>query len=133
MAAIEHITITCNDLPRCKEFYDLLMEKLGMRRFLEQNVVVGYIAPNGFRFFISQADDDPKNKTFDSYSAGLHHLSFKAESRQQVDELGEFLKANGVEIIEGPKLYPHYDKNYYAVFFRDPNGIKLEMTHLPFE
>ena len=61
---------------------------------------------------------------------GLHHLAFEADSRAAVDERARWLRERGVEIESGPQEYD-YLPGYYAVFFYDPDGIKLEILHAP--
>ena len=59
----------------------------------------------------------------------LHHLAFKAESRVEVDRLYSKLKQIGATIVSEPKEYPEYTpKYYYAVFFKDLEGIKYEIV-----
>ena len=61
---------------------------------------------------------------------GLHHIAFEVASRSAVDERTEWLRANGAEIESGPQAY-WYQAGYYAVFFYDPDGLKLELVHVP--
>ena len=65
----------------------------------------------------------------DRYAPGLHHLAFNAESREDVDGLYSFLREMGADILDPPRVY--YEPDYYAVFFADPDGIKLEFAHTP--
>ena len=66
----------------------------------------------------------------DRYRVGLHHIAFEAWSRSMVDERADWLRAQGATIESGPAVYT-YIPGYYAVFFYDPDGIKLELVHLP--
>ena len=66
----------------------------------------------------------------DRYSVGLHHLALEASSRAAVDERAAWLRRTGAEIESGPQEYA-YSLGYYAVFFYDPDGIKLEIVHVP--
>ncbi|MGH2980815.1 MAG: VOC family protein, partial [Solirubrobacterales bacterium] len=66
----------------------------------------------------------------DRYALGLHHLAFEAPSRKVVDEAARWLRDQGAEIEGGPGER-HYTPGYYAVFFFDPDGIKLEVVHRP--
>ena len=68
--------------------------------------------------------------THDRYAVGLHHLAFEAFSRSVVDERADWLRANGAEIESEPQDYT-YSPGYYAVFFFDPDGMKLEIVHVP--
>ena len=61
---------------------------------------------------------------------GLHHLALEAPSRYVVDERADWLQARGAVIESGPEEYA-YMPGYYAVFFYDPDGIKLEIVHVP--
>jgi glyoxylase I family protein len=65
---------------------------------------------------------------YDRYSIGLHHLAFRARSRRRVNESARWLEQNGAEIESGPETYD-YTPGYYAVFFYDPDGLKLEIVH----
>jgi catechol 2,3-dioxygenase-like lactoylglutathione lyase family enzyme len=58
----------------------------------------------------------------------LHHLAFKAESRTELDEIALKLKALEVNIVAGPAFFPEHGDQYYAVFFKDPDGIKYEIV-----
>jgi len=58
----------------------------------------------------------------------LHHLAFKAGSRAEVNRLHLELTEIGATIVSKPKLYPEYGPDYYAVFFKDLEGIKYEMV-----
>ena len=59
---------------------------------------------------------------------GIHHLALRAKSREDVDELYRVLLKIKAEILEVPREYPEYEPGYYAVFFLDPDGIKLEFV-----
>ena len=71
-----------------------------------------------------------RDEPYDRYAVGLHHLAVEAASRAAVDERAEWLRATGAEIESGPQEYV-YSLGYYAVFFYDPDGIKLEIVHVP--
>lgn len=61
---------------------------------------------------------------------GLHHFCFKAQYREQVDDLyTQYLLKNKIHIFDKPAHYGVYTPNYYAVFFVDPDGIKLEFAY----
>jgi len=58
----------------------------------------------------------------------LHHLAFKVESKAEVDRLAVELERIGANIVDGPCLFPQHGSDYYAVFFKDPDGIKYEIV-----
>ena len=71
-----------------------------------------------------------RRSEYDRYSIGLHHLAIEVASRAAVDERAEWLRANGALLESEPQEYT-YMPGYYAVFFYDPDGMKLEILHVP--
>jgi len=67
----------------------------------------------------------------DRFSPGLHHLALRATSREDVDAMHAFLQKIGANILDAPAEYPQYSAGYYAVFFTDPDGLKLEYVFKP--
>jgi catechol 2,3-dioxygenase-like lactoylglutathione lyase family enzyme len=65
------------------------------------------------------------------YAPGLHHLAWRAASRAEVDRLHAMLVEQGIRVLDAPAHYPEYSGDYYAVFFEDPDGMKLELVHAP--
>src|SRR5262249_19516835 len=66
------------------------------------------------------------NRTHDRYSPGLHHLAFGAPDRAAVDRVHEALLKLDVKVLDAPATYGQYGPGYFAVFFSDPDGIKIE-------
>jgi catechol 2,3-dioxygenase-like lactoylglutathione lyase family enzyme len=78
------------------------------------------------------AAPEERRIAFHRYRVGLHHLAFKARQRADVDVFHSFLVREGVSILEGgPADYPQYAPGYYALFFADPDGMKIEFVHCP--
>jgi catechol 2,3-dioxygenase-like lactoylglutathione lyase family enzyme len=67
---------------------------------------------------------------YERYAVGIHHLCFDVASREVVDERARWLRAQEIQIESDPAEY-EYTPGYYAVFFYDPDGIKLELVHRP--
>lgn len=63
----------------------------------------------------------------DPYAPGLHHLCFQIETMTDVDLCFEKLRSVGIKVSQ-PKRYPEYHLEYYAIFFDDPDGIRLEIV-----
>jgi catechol 2,3-dioxygenase-like lactoylglutathione lyase family enzyme len=76
------------------------------------------------------AQSDAHGTPYDRYGVGIHHICFSAPSRAVVDDRARWLRDNGSTIESGPEEYG-YTPGYYAVFFYDPDGIKLEIVHRP--
>ncbi|MDP3724990.1 MAG: VOC family protein [Nanoarchaeota archaeon] len=60
---------------------------------------------------------------------GLHHFCFVVESEDEVNEIYKWLKKEDINITDPPTHYPQYTDKYYATFFFDPDGIKLEIAY----
>ena len=67
----------------------------------------------------------------DRYAPGLHHLAWRVESRDAVDAAHALLVEHSIAVLDPPAHYPEYSGYYYAVFFADPDGLKLEIVHAP--
>ena len=122
VTGIDHLSIRVSNYERSKAFYTRLMEFLGFHVSEEYPDTTGW--SNGRTlFWIAQADPSAE-QTHRTGDVGLHHYAFRLRSRQDVDELDAFLRNElKAEIVDPAGEY--YD-DYYAVFFLDPDGIKLE-------
>ena len=132
---VDHLDLVVTDLERSLEFYNGLLEPLGFTRNSEiegeRGERVVYIGgAGGASVSLRQAQSDAHPVPYDRYAVGIHHLCFGAPSREAVDERAAWLRDEGAEIESGPAEYT-YTPGYYAVFLRDPDGIKLEIVHRP--
>jgi glyoxylase I family protein len=127
---LDHVDLTVTDLARSVAFYGELLPALGFRRLLEEDQAVW--ANAHLSIAIRPADESQRGVAFNRFRVGLHHLAFRAFSRADVDRFHEYLVAQPtLEILDPPREYPQYGIGYYAVFFSDPDGIKLELVHRP--
>jgi catechol 2,3-dioxygenase-like lactoylglutathione lyase family enzyme len=128
---VDHVDLTVNDLDRSTAFYEKVLGALGFRRILNDHGVVF-----GNRFMtigLYLAAPEERGIAFHRYRVGLHHLALKAMRRSDVDAYHAFLVREGVSILEGgPADYPQYAPAYYALFFADPDGMKIEFVHCPY-
>jgi glyoxylase I family protein len=128
-----HVDLVVSSILRSLPFYRELLEPLGWHRVGEvegeRGETIWYISGPGSSLGLRQAET-PSDEPFDRYKVGVHHVAFEAPSRFEVDERAEWLRARGVSIESGPEEYA-YMPGYYAVFFYDPDGIKLEIVHVP--
>lgn len=119
---VDHLTISVSDFRRSKRFYAALFDFLGMKVMDEYPDAMGW--RNGkSRFWIVQADKTGRKRKHRCGDVGYHHYAFALRSRKDVDDLQAFLKKIGATIVDPAGEY--YD-NYYAVYFLDPDGLKLE-------
>lgn len=134
---IDHIQITVKDLNTAEAFYDKLMPVLGFDLSRKSK---GKVAAHEFDVIeyshpllimgINSPREQFKDDTIHRRKPGaLHHLAFKASSREEVDALYPQIKDTGATIVEPPRFYPQHGASYYALFFKDPQGIKYEIVY----
>jgi glyoxylase I family protein len=131
--SLDHVDLVVSSLERSLVFYGGLLGPLGFTRWKtitgERGERVVYLGRAGSRFAIGLRERQPDaGEPHDRYALGLHHLALSAPSREAVDERARWLAEQGATIESGPKEYD-YTPAYYAVFFYDPDGIKLELVH----
>ena len=106
-------------IEKSKAFYGRLFEFLGFEISDEYPSTIGWT--NGkTRYWIAPAEG---RKSYRIGDVGLHHYAFELRNRRDVDALQAFLEGHGVRIVDPAD---EYYEDYYAVFFLDPDGIKLE-------
>jgi catechol 2,3-dioxygenase-like lactoylglutathione lyase family enzyme len=83
--------------------------------------------------WIMQADPRYAGRTFHRKAAGINHIAFRVAAPAEVDRFAEqFLAARTIPTLYGgPREYPEYHPGYYAVFFEDPDRLKLEVAYVP--
>ena len=125
---IDHVYLAVRDLARSSRFYDAVMAVLGYRR--AESVIAGdpHVHYYNRQFGISLRPAHGGTPEHDPYAPGLHHFCFRLIDAAAVDRAAAELRATGVTVSE-PTLYPQYAPDYYAIFFDDPDGIRLEITN----
>lgn len=133
---VDHIQFTAADMAIALPFYDRLMPLLGFdpARRSEATLdahemhVVEYFA-DGICNAISSPRSALANESVHRRRPGaLHHLAFRAASRAEVDQFHEQLLELDADIVEAPRVHPQHGEPYYAVFFKDLGGVKLEVV-----
>ena len=131
MEPLDHLDLVVSDLERSLAFYLALLGPLG---YTETSEITGergdrvvYVSRREGRGQIGLRARQTAATT-DRYAIGLHHLAFTAPDRGTVDERARWLRDEGHTIESGPGEYEYTD-DYYAVFFYDPDGLKLELVH----
>lgn len=134
---VDHVQITVRDLDAAALFYDRLMPLLGFdpKRRGSAAVpahdfrVVEWSHPRLCFAITSPRAAFARDAVHRRRPGALHHLAFKAESREEVDRLHGEIAAIGATIVSPPREYPEYSPaGYYALFFEDPEGIKYEIV-----
>ena len=128
---VHHVDLVVSSIERSLPFYRELLGPLGWHGIGEvegeRGETILYLSGRETAIGLREAQTPG---TFDRYALGLHHLAFDVASRMVVDERAEWLRSTGAEIESEPQEYT-YMPGYYAVFFYDPDGIKLEILHVP--
>ena len=128
---MHHVDLVVTSILRSLPFYRELLEPLGWHRVGEvegeRGETIWYISGPGTYLGLREAQTEGE---YDRYRVGVHHVAFEAPSRFAVDDRADWLGAQGARIESGPEEYS-YVPGYYAVFFYDPDGIKLEIVHVP--
>jgi catechol 2,3-dioxygenase-like lactoylglutathione lyase family enzyme len=126
---VAHVQLTVNDFAACSRFYKRLLPFLGMKLVFDADEFVYHV---GGRTAVAVTPADPEHRgtRFEQRRVGLHHLCFRARERADVDALHRFLLELGATIVHPPEEGP-WAPGYYSVLFEDPDGIRIEMNHVP--
>jgi catechol 2,3-dioxygenase-like lactoylglutathione lyase family enzyme len=132
LVGLGHVDLVCRDLERSLAFYAAVFGPLGLEPpFLvegergEQIHYLRFPSTGSGSIGLRQAQEDQE---FELYAPGLHHLALAVESRDDVDAAHAAAVAVGAEILHPPMLWPQYHPGYYATFFLDPDGFRIEVA-----
>jgi glyoxylase I family protein len=132
-SGVHHLDLVVSDLERSKRFYQELLVPLGWGEFSEiegeRGETIWYLEGPETWIGLRAKQSDAHAIPYDRYAVGVHHVAFPAESREAVDRAWEWAQGQDVETESAPKEFPQYMPGYYAAFFFDPDGIKLEVVH----
>ena len=126
---IAHVMLTVTDYEACEPFYEKMLNFLGLKTVFKMD---GWLYCVGGRtaLGIQRADDAHRGERFVQTRVGLHHVCFRARERADVDTFHDFLRELGAKIVHPPEE-GQWAPGYYSVLFEDPDGIRLEMNHVP--
>jgi glyoxylase I family protein len=130
---IHHVDIVVSSIERSLPFYRELLGPLGWHGISEvegeRGETIWYLLGHEAQIGLREAQSKDR-EGYDRYKIGLHHLGIEVASRAAVDERAGWLRRNGALLESDPQEYT-YSPGYYAVFFYDPDGMKLEILHVP--
>lgn len=126
---IAHIQLTVTDMQRSVPFYRGLLTALEMRPLIDTPQYF-YCIGGRTGVAIAPAAEDMKGDAFNQQRAGLHHLCFRARSREDVDAIHAVAVELGANVIRAPRE-DNWAPGYYSVLFEDPDGIRLEANFVP--
>jgi catechol 2,3-dioxygenase-like lactoylglutathione lyase family enzyme len=128
LIGVDHVYLTVSDFASSCRFYDRLMRALGFKKGTAAIRGEPHCHYYNRSFQVSIRPAHHPAVKHDSYAPGLHHLSLRVADRAGVDQVARKLRALRIK-VEGPRLWPEYSPDYYAVFFNDPDGIRLEVMN----
>lgn len=129
---IDHLHINVSNINVSGKFYDELMKYFGFETLDKADNNWWWHNDGENTFGIEQTGEKYIKNKFHRKQTGLNHIAFRAKSKKDVDEFyNKFLRPHNITVLYGgPKNYPEYHDNYYAIFFEDPDRIKLEFMWL---
>ncbi len=126
---VAHVMLTVSDFEACLPFYERLLTFLGMIPVINVDGML-YCVGGRTAVGIMRAEERSRRERFVQLRVGLHHLCFRARERSDVDALHALLVEIGATIVHPPEEGP-WAPGYYSVLFEDPDGIRLEVNHVP--
>ena len=132
LVGLGHVDLVCRDLERSLAFYAAVFGPLGLQPPAlfdgERGERIHYLrfpTPASGSIGLRQALHEQR---FELYAPGLHHIALAVERRPDVDAAHAAAVAAGVDVLHAPRVFPQYGPDYYATFFLDPDGFRLEIA-----
>ena len=129
ISGMAHVILTVSSFAEAAAFYGKLMPFLGAQEVF-RGEDFAYWVGGRTALGIQRCDEAHRGERFVQLRVGLHHLCFRARSREDVDKAAAFLREIGAQIVRGP-LAGDWAPGYYYVLFEDPDGIRVEINHVP--
>jgi catechol 2,3-dioxygenase-like lactoylglutathione lyase family enzyme len=126
---VAHIVLTVSNFPAARAFYGRLLPLMGMTPVCDTDKFF-YCVGARTAIGIEPCSEQYDNERFVQARVGLHHLCLRARTRGDVDACAAVLADMGATIVRGP-LEGTWAPGYYYVLFEDPDGIRLEVNHVP--
>jgi catechol 2,3-dioxygenase-like lactoylglutathione lyase family enzyme len=132
LVGLGHVDLVCRDLGRSLAFYAAVFGPLGLAaphlvegERGEQIHYLRFPKPGSGSLGLRQALEE---QAFELYAPGFHHLALTVETRDDVDATHEAAVGAGATILHPPRPWPQYHPEYYACFFEDPDGFRIEVS-----
>jgi catechol 2,3-dioxygenase-like lactoylglutathione lyase family enzyme len=129
---IAHIQLTVRDPTACIPFWEKLCNFLGMKTLIKSDDTIYCIGSRtGILVRSAEVQDKPDELAFNQWRAGLHHFCLRARRREDVDAIHAFITSSTAANIVHPPQEDAFAPGYYSVLFEDPEGIRVEVNHVP--
>ena len=126
---VAHTFITAGDFERSVAFYRQLLPFLGLKE-VASSPDTYYCVSGRTGVGIRRPSAEHTGARFEQFRVGLHHICFRVRTREDVDQVHAFLTEIGGKIVNAPKQ-DAWAPGYYSVLFEDPDGVRLEVNHVP--
>ena len=126
---VAHIFLTCSRFEECRKFYREILTFMGLVPVIDVEQML-YCVGGRTAVGIEPAGAAHAKDRFVQDRVGLHHVCFRARTREDVDEFHAKLVSLGTKIVHAPEGGA-WAPGYYSVLFEDPDGIRLEMNFVP--
>lgn len=125
---IHHIEIYVSDLKKTILFWEwLLTKKFTYEIYQQWDSGISFKLGETYIVFV-QTEKKYLSNSYNRKNTGLNHLAFHCSSKEFVDTLTKELKEKNINILYADKHPYAGGENYYAVFFEDPDRIKVEVV-----
>lgn len=119
-----HIDLRVQDLAQAFPFYEQLLPALGFTKTYHSPAWKAFAGdgelPEAPYFAITEDREHQPN---------ANRIGFWSASREDVDKIANIARAAGAQDVDGPAEVPPFGPSYYAVYFNDPSGNRLEVYH----
>ncbi len=126
---LAHVILTVTQYTKSRSFYTRLLPAFGMT-LVHDGPDFCYHVGGRTAIGIRKCDPEFQDEQFQQYRVGLHHLCFRARSREDVNTAAKLAAGLGAKLIRGPEVR-EWAPGYYYVLFEDPDGIRLEVNFVP--
>ncbi len=131
--SLAHVEINVNDIQKTKNFYDIFLHLVWWKGFVIDEETIWYKAPDKTHIFFTKTNQEYTTYGFHRKHIWLNHFAFRVTTKQQVDDIAQYLEKNGIPLLytDRNRDYSHeYDMDeYYAIFCEDPDRIKVEIVY----
>lgn len=124
---VAHLILTVSDFAAARRFYGELLPALGLVPLIDGD---GYYYCIGGRTGVGIRPSEQPGARFSQETPGLHHVCFRARDRAHVDAIHALVARLGAKVIRPPEE-GSWAPGYYSTLFEDPDGIRIEMNHIP--
>ncbi len=126
---IAHVILTVRSVSRSRDFYRALLSHMGLSEIIDSDEYL-YFVGGRTAVGLRPAGVELAHERFDQQRVGLHHVCFRARSREDVDAAHALVASLGATVVH-PPAEGGWVPGYYSVLFEDPDGIRLEVNYVP--